>query len=118
MGEESIVVSNGDDVTPAQALRHALGPAVQLALLYIVGTAGLTMAIVGDPTQYPAMEHAMGQTMSEVATVWTEHSGFGFELAEEARRLSTHLGYLMSNCWDPKTTASLRATSADRPARG
>jgi hypothetical protein len=118
MGEESIIVPNGDDVTLAQAPRHALGPDVQLALLYTVGTVGLTMAIVGDPTQYPAMEHVIGQTMTEVATVWTKHSGFAFELAEEARRLSTHLGYLMSNCWNPKTTASLPATSADRPARG
>ena len=57
------------------------------ALLYTVGTAGLTMDIVGDPTQYPAVELALGCSMPEAVAVWTELSTFKLQLVEEARRL-------------------------------
>jgi hypothetical protein len=68
-----------------------LGFLASAALLYTVGTAGLTMAIVGDPTQYPAFEHTMGCSMAEAVAAWAELSAFKFELVEEARRLSTEL---------------------------
>jgi len=68
-----------------------LGFLATAALLYTVGTAGLTMAIVGDPTQYPVVELEMGCSMAEAVAAWAELSSFKFELAEEARRLSTQL---------------------------
>lgn len=68
-----------------------LGFLASAALLYTVGTAGLTMAIVGDPTQYAAFEEAMGCSMAQAVAAWVELSVFKFELVEEARRLSTEL---------------------------
>jgi hypothetical protein len=68
-----------------------LGFFATAALLYTVGTAGLTLAITGDPNQYSAFESAMGRTIGEAVAVWAELSTFEFELAEEARRLSTQL---------------------------
>lgn len=68
-----------------------LGFLATAALLYTVGTTGLTMAIVGDPTQYPAFEHTMGCSMAEAVAAWAELSSFRFELVEEARQLSTRL---------------------------
>lgn len=68
-----------------------LGFLATAALLYSVGTAGLTLGIVGDPAQYPAFEQAMGRTMAEAVAAWVELSTFEIELAEEARRLLTQL---------------------------
>jgi hypothetical protein len=68
-----------------------LGFVATAALLYTVGTAGLTMAMIADPTEYPAYEHAMGLSMAEAVAVWVELSTFTFELVEEARRLLTQL---------------------------
>jgi hypothetical protein len=61
------------------------------ALLYTVGTAGLTMAMIADPTEHPAYEHAMDLSMAEAVAAWVELSTFKFELGEEARRLSTEI---------------------------
>ncbi len=64
-----------------------LGFLASAALLYTVGTAGLTKAIVSDPAQYPAVELAMGWSMAEAVAKWAELSTFKIELVEEARRL-------------------------------
>ena len=68
-----------------------LGFLATAALLYTVGTAGLTFAIVGDPTEYQTYEQAMGKTMEESVAAWADLSTFNFELVEEARRLSAQL---------------------------
>jgi hypothetical protein len=68
-----------------------LGFLATAALLYTVGTAGLTMSMIADATEYPAYEHAMGLPMAEAVAAWVEQSTFKFELVEEARRLLTQL---------------------------
>ncbi len=68
-----------------------LGFLATAALLYTVGTAGLTMAMVANPTEYPVFEQAMGLPMAEAVAAWAELSTFKFELVEEARRLLTQL---------------------------
>jgi Phosphotransferase enzyme family len=70
-----------------------LGFLATAALLYTVGTTGLTMAMVADPTEYPTFERAMGLSMAEAVAAWAELSTFKFEQVEEARRLLTQLTF-------------------------
>ena len=64
-----------------------LGFLATAALLYTVGTAGLTVSIVGDPTQYPALEQAMGRTMAEAVAAWSELFDFEHAQIDELRRM-------------------------------
>ena len=52
-------------------------------------TAGLTVAILGDPSQYPAFERSFGRPMAEAVAGLEELRVFEIELAEAARRLGS-----------------------------
>ena len=64
-----------------------LGFVATAALLYTVGTAGLTVSIISDPVQSRAMERSEGRTMAEEVARWSGLRAFQFGLADEAHRL-------------------------------
>ena len=66
-----------------------LGFLATAALLYTVCTAGLLVALVGDPSQYPAFERSLGRPMGEAVEGWAELRPFQVELAEAARQLAS-----------------------------
>ncbi len=66
-----------------------LGFLATAALLYTVGPLGLVVAELSDPTQYPALELALGRPMAEAVACWVELQAFQFALADEAQRLLT-----------------------------
>jgi Phosphotransferase enzyme family len=64
-----------------------LGFLATAALLYTVCSAGFMVALLDDPSRYPAFERSLGRPMAEAVTGWVELWPFQVELVEEARRL-------------------------------
>ena len=64
-----------------------LGFLATAALLYTVCIAGFMVALLGDPSRYPAFERSLGRPMAEAVAGWVELRPFQVELVEEARRL-------------------------------
>ena len=64
-----------------------LGFLATAALLYTVCSAGFTVALLGDPSRYPAFEQSLGRPLNEAVASWVELWPFQVELVEEARRL-------------------------------